>query len=222
MATTTFMNLSLPDPSITLGPTWATQLNAAFATVDSHDHSNGKGTTVKTAGITINSALTFNNFSATNLKSAQFQTQASPLSGTINSQSVWSINGDLYYTNNTGAAVQITSGGALVPSSGSAETFAYASVNSDADLSNIIYANKVAIAVSSSSTGITITLPPAGSVTAGRVYAINDFTGNSETYPITIVPVGLDVINNETTATIDSNFATMFLISDGSDRWTTV
>lgn len=40
------MGLDLPVPGVTTGPTWANKLNAALTTVDSHDHSSGKGAPV--------------------------------------------------------------------------------------------------------------------------------------------------------------------------------
>jgi hypothetical protein len=44
------MNLSLPTVSVTIGPTWATQLNTALETVDVHDHTSGKGVQVPLPG----------------------------------------------------------------------------------------------------------------------------------------------------------------------------
>jgi hypothetical protein len=48
------MTISLPTVGVTAGPTYASLVNAAFETVDAHDHTTGKGVQVPTAGININ------------------------------------------------------------------------------------------------------------------------------------------------------------------------
>jgi len=110
---TTFMNLLLPTPSITIGPTWASQLNTALTTVDSHDHSTGKGIQIGPSGININADLSFNNFNAFALRSSRYQNQTTPLAlaGDINSVSV--VGGELFYNDLAGRAVQITNNGTL-------------------------------------------------------------------------------------------------------------
>ena len=81
MASTTFMNLSLPTVSVTLGPTWATQVNTAFETIDSHDHSSGKGTKVPSAGLNINANVDFNENAIQNLQFASYEQRTSSPSG---------------------------------------------------------------------------------------------------------------------------------------------
>lgn len=98
-AATPYMGLSLPTVSSTPGPQWATLLNNAFTTVDSHDHTTGKGVPIPSAGISINSNLTFNNYAATNLASAQFTSQGSSLS-ISNGFSV--VNGAPYFNDSGG------------------------------------------------------------------------------------------------------------------------
>jgi len=107
------MNLLLPTPSITIGPTWASQLNTALTTVDSHDHSTGKGIQIGPSGININADLSFNNFNAFALRSSRYQNQTTPLAlaGDINSVSV--VGGELFYNDLAGRAVQITNNGTL-------------------------------------------------------------------------------------------------------------
>ena len=60
MPVTPNMNLSLPVPTSTVGPAWASQLNTAVEVVDDHDHSSGKGKKVTPAGISINADLDIN------------------------------------------------------------------------------------------------------------------------------------------------------------------
>lgn len=111
MPTTPNMNMVLPTPTVTNGPEWATEVNAALTDqVDTHDHSPGKGVPIAASAIDIDADLPFNSNRATELKSTKFDTQVSTLTGALNVQSVYSYNGDLYYTNDAGIAVQVTDG----------------------------------------------------------------------------------------------------------------
>ena len=115
MATTNFMNIDLPTVSVTLGPEWATEINAAITTIDEHDHTSGKGTTIPTAGLNINADLSYNSsYKATDLLSTQYTSQGATLTGASNINSVYAVSGNLYFTNGSGTAVQVTDGGALV------------------------------------------------------------------------------------------------------------
>ncbi len=110
------MTLDLPTVSVTVGPTYATQNNAAFTLVDSHDHTTGKGVQVPSDGININADLEFNDFSATELKSVDFESQAAAITGANFLQTV---DGELYFNDGSSNSVQITDGGALdITSSG--------------------------------------------------------------------------------------------------------
>lgn len=212
---TPFMYLSLPTPSVTLGPAWASQLNAALEVVDAHDHSNGKGTTVKTAGIEINADLDFRSYTAFGLKSVKLSTQTSTLSGATHAQSLFSYNGDLYFTSGAGSPVQITASGAVVSVPGAVQTIPYAVVASSPYSATT---NDVVLVVDTSAAR-TINLPAAVSTSAGRIYMVKDGTGNSETNAITILPNGADVIDLQASATLETNFGSLFLVSNGIDRW---
>ena len=61
--TTQFMNLSLPIPGVTRGPTWATLVNAAFQAIDGHDHTPGKGKFIPSSSIDIVGNMDFYNSS---------------------------------------------------------------------------------------------------------------------------------------------------------------
>ena len=69
---TSFLNLTLPTVTVTLGPTWATQINAAFEVIDEHDHTSGKGVQIPTAGLNINDDLDFNDNAAQNIEFLSF------------------------------------------------------------------------------------------------------------------------------------------------------
>lgn len=119
MATTPYMSLALPTVSLTLGPAWATQLNAALALVDSHTHVSGQGLQVPTAGLNINADLSFGGFNATQLRTARLAEQGGTLSSVGDARCLYATGGNLWYNNGAGTAVQLTSGGSIVGTAGS-------------------------------------------------------------------------------------------------------
>lgn len=213
---TAFMNLSLPTPTVTLGPAWATQLNSALTTIDAHDHSEGKGTRVKTAGISINADLTFNSYGATNLKRTGYSSQNSTLS---DAQSVYSYGGDLWWTNDNGAPVQITAGGGLAPSSASVDSLSFRLLPTSTTTVTLLSSDYVIQGFQTSLNAVTVTLPAASSVTAGRIFVIKDITGTSETRAITVNANGTDGIDGSSSVVLESNYGALFLISDGDANW---
>ena len=114
MATTIYMNLTLPTVSSTIGPEWAAQLNTAITLVDSHDHSSGKGTQIPSAGININANLSFNNYNLTDTGAVTFNNLTTTLS-TLNTTYVK--DGDLYFNDASGASIRLTASGAINVSS---------------------------------------------------------------------------------------------------------
>ena len=114
---TTNMGMTLPSVSVTVGPTYATQINTALDVIDDHDHSSGNGVLITPAGLNINADLNFNSNDPYNLRSARFDTQSAALAVGTDIRCVYVVNGDLYYNNSSGTAVQITSGSGLNASS---------------------------------------------------------------------------------------------------------
>lgn len=114
MSTTPNMNLDLPVVSSTAGPEWATKNNTALSTVDRHDHTPGKGVQVPAAGINIDNTLSANSNTINELRSTQYNSQSSNLRGAAEANSVHVKDGDLWYTNSSGTAVQVTSGNSVV------------------------------------------------------------------------------------------------------------
>jgi hypothetical protein len=107
---TTFMNLTLPTVSTTLGPLWATEINAAITSIDSHDHTSGQGNPVPVAGMVIDADLAYGDNSITGLGSASFTSLIALLTD-INT--VYVKDGDLYSNDGAGNQVRITAGGTL-------------------------------------------------------------------------------------------------------------
>lgn len=110
MSTTPNMNMNLPVPTTTVGPDWAEELNTALEVVDEHDHSAGKGIPVPTSGINIDADLDMNSNKLNAVKAVSLDSQPASLSGASNVRTVYSIAGDLWYNNDAGVAVQVTSG----------------------------------------------------------------------------------------------------------------
>lgn len=211
------MNLTLPTVSVTLGPTWASELNTALETVEAHDHTSGKGARITTAALDIDADLDVNLFKLINATSAQFDNLGAALSGPTNAGSINVAGGNLYFTNGSGVAVQITDGGSVITTPASLETMQIDEVGVD----TIIGAGDptVVLAVNTSVADREITLPLASSVAAGRIYSIKDGTGDSEANSLTISAAGSDTIDGAASQVITSAFGSVLVIGNGVDAW---
>ncbi len=218
MSTTSpYMNLTLPTPTVTLGPEWASQIVTAFGLVDSHDHSSGFGVKVTPAGININADLNMAILNRLiNTKSVQHADQLATLTGAANASSVYSVLGDLYYTNGSGVAIQLTSGGAVVSVPAAVNNLQFDFVNTDLTIG----AGDAYVYISlDTSAGRTVTLPAASAVTTGRIYIIADQTGTSENFPVSLATSGGDTILGAASLELASNFGTWFVIGNGTNKW---
>jgi hypothetical protein len=110
------MGLTLPDVSVTPGPTWASQINSDLSLIDAHNHTPGFGTQIPVAGLNINGDLPFGNNAATGLSYLQLNPQAAP---SATSSLYADENGNFFYRNSLGGIVQITSGGGIAATPGS-------------------------------------------------------------------------------------------------------
>lgn len=88
----------------------ATREQANIVLLDLHDHTTGKGVKIPTGGLNINADLPMASNSLTGLKSNQFSSQSSALATT---NTLYVKNGELFYIDNAGNSVQITSGGSV-------------------------------------------------------------------------------------------------------------
>lgn len=116
---TSYMSISLPSVSVTLGPAWASQINAALVALDSHNHSPGYGQGVPTAGLDINADLGFNGWNATLLRSVRFGAQGSALAQPTDIGCAYVQGVDLYYNDINGNAIRLTANGQVAAASGS-------------------------------------------------------------------------------------------------------
>jgi len=210
--TTTFINLTLPTPTVRLGPTWATDINAAFELVDSHDHTSGKGKQIPTAGLSIDDDLDFNNNKLETVEAVKFQAVLSSPTGSSFAAGISVFAGNLYYTNSSGIAVQITSGGSLVASPASIESYEVQNVATSLTISpsdTFVY-----MTVDTTASRV-ITLPLANAVSTGRIYIIKDKNGLANTNNITIAAAGSDLVDGAATVTLDSNYGSWTVVGDG-------
>lgn len=111
--TTPNMALVLPEPTLELGPAWAVEINAAFTQIDSHNHTGGQGVQIPSAGLNINADLSFQSTNQLSIRSSRYIDVGTPLSGPTDLRSIYVAGGNLYYNNQLGQQVQITSGAAL-------------------------------------------------------------------------------------------------------------
>jgi hypothetical protein len=111
------MDLILPTPSVTPGPTWAAQLNAALTLIDGHRHTPGQGALITPAAISINADLPCNGNNLNSVRALRFGSQAGALPNTgLDITCLYAVGNDLYY-NDGSTSIQITAAGALSASS---------------------------------------------------------------------------------------------------------
>lgn len=213
---TPFMNLTLPVPSVTLGVLWAEQLNAALEQVDSHDHSSGFGIKIKPSGLDITSDLDFQSNAVTFLQRSNYTAQSGTLTGSLNSNSVYSVLGNLYWTNGSGVAVQLTSGGSIVSSPAAVNSLQYNEISTDL---TIAPSDAFVVIAVNTSAPRSVTLPSAAAVIAGRIYEIKDSSGLSETNAITLNADGLDEIDGDSSISLESDYGAWLIIGNGVDSW---
>lgn len=101
------MNLPVPNVGQDPGPDWANNNNACWGIADQHNHSTGSGVQIPPSGLNINSTLTFQNNSATNLQATVFTPQLSLT--TLNALYVEGV--DLFFNDGSSNVIQLTSGG---------------------------------------------------------------------------------------------------------------
>jgi hypothetical protein len=217
MPVTPNMTLDLPSVSVTVGPDWATLLNAALTLVDAHDHTTGKGVKITPAGLNINADVDFNESYIGDCGGLRLKSHSAVLVTPSDIRELYSVSGDLYYNNSSGTAVQITSGGSVTAASdGTARKFDRASVNSNTTINAAATVSYYDVDTTSS---VTFTLPAANGVSAGRFYEFKDTTGNAGTNNIIINRAGSDTIDGATSVTLNVNYQSVRLISDGTSKW---
>jgi hypothetical protein len=107
------MNLPIPVPGVDPGPDYANNINSCFSLIDQHNHASGNGVQINPSGININNDLPFNNNNATLLRSVRFSVQPSALSLATDLGCIYVSGVDLWYNDENGNQIKITSGGVV-------------------------------------------------------------------------------------------------------------
>ena len=114
------LNITLPTVGTTVGPTYATQINAAIQALIDDVEAN-----IVTGEITINADLSFasagTSYGATDLDRAAFTEQGGTLASG-NTLSVYAYADELYFQDGAGNNVALTSGGAVAAAAGNITT----------------------------------------------------------------------------------------------------
>lgn len=173
--TTPNMNLVIPAVGVTLGPQWASDINAALALIDAHDHSPGKGVPINASGMNIDSDLSFQNNSATNLASVNFTAQ----SITPPNNSIFESGVDLFFVDGNGNIVRLTQSGSVIRTAG---TFnAYFSLE-DATVPYIHFGQHFQ-AITQVLSSVNMAIYNSG-LSGSTTIKINQFRGNSTSVPL--------------------------------------
>jgi hypothetical protein len=219
MPITPNMGLILPVPEVTEGPTWSEQLNDALELVDSHDHSTGKGSKIAPSGININADLEMNSQDLVEVRSARFENQSAVLAEADDTVCAFVKDGDLYFNNAAGTAVQITNG-TSVNASSSATFLEYTDVTIASSPVTIAPSDNYNLYLVSTAAARTINLPAANSINKGKFLIFKDITGSAASNNIIITPDGSDTIEGESgSLTINQAYNSVLLYSDGSSQW---
>jgi hypothetical protein len=115
-AGTNITALAKPAVGTTTGPQWATDLNTSIDAVDGHDHSSNKGIRITPAAINISADLEYNQNSAIELKNVVFD---STVTASSTAYSLYQYNGNLFFRDGSGTAIQMTITGTVNSGAGS-------------------------------------------------------------------------------------------------------
>lgn len=109
------MGLTNPDPLVTAGPQYASDISSDLDIIDSHSHAPGNGAPIPSAALNINADISFNGFSPTDVGVTAYQS-AVTAPANITATSVQA--GELVYRDANGALVVITNNGSVAGATG--------------------------------------------------------------------------------------------------------
>lgn len=220
---TKFMNLDLPVPGVTKGPTWAQMVDTVFKKIDEHDHTPGNGAPLTLNNFDISSNIDMVAYGIDNCGFLQLsQGPGIP----DRDYTLFNYRGDLWWQYQTtgygtGSFCQITSGDQVFSRSCSFEPLYISSVTSPYIISAL---EKVSAVFVDTSTGaVTINLADTTNYNEGRYFLIQDMTGNANTNNITITPTATDNIGVAVTGAnyvITTDYGYVWIVSYAyQTRW---
>jgi hypothetical protein len=242
------MGLDLPVVSVTPGPTYASDNNEAFETIDAHDHTTGKGVPIVPNAIDINADLPFNGHDATELRSVRLESQASALAtgsdvgclSNVAGNPTWNDNsgtatravnvsypmvaGDLPYASSTTAFGKLGIGttGQTLKVAGGLPTWASPSATLSVTTTTTTFtfsATDDVVLCSTTASAYTGTLPV--STGGGKVYKVKKTV--SDFYAITIARAAADVIVDSgasvTSTTLDTVGEEIEIVDAAAGTW---
>ncbi len=210
------MGFTNPTPSVTTGPPYAVQISAALTTIGGHRHTGAPddGLAIPVAGRLYDEDLPLAGVAVTDARAVAFRDAADAVAD-VASLSVRTSTGDLYYRTLAGTLIRLTAG-TVVNTTGDNIVWEYLAVSGDHTITNtdteVFFAIDTTVARE-------ITLPTAGSVSAGRRYVFADATGDASANAITLTPSGGDTIDGQAEHLIMSPYGRTVLVSNGSDGW---
>lgn len=204
------VSITKPTVAVTLGYTYATQVNTCLDTLAAATHVGGvNGAQWTSASLAIDNNVAWGGYSITALKAASYTQQTT----VTTSNSVWTkTDGNLYFTNGSGTQIQITSGGTLFSGAMAGLWNSTSVTNSPTIATGDAF---IDYRVDTSAARV-ITLPSAAAVGAGRFYVFHDVTGGGSVNNITLTPAGADTIDGSASLVLNTAYAWAFLVSTGS------
>ena len=219
--TTSSMGLVLPvaGPQGTTGPDWGNLLIAALVALDSHDHSSGRGVKIGPSGLNINADLGYNQKNATDLRTVRFYNNTSAVNATSDASCVYVKNGDLYFNNSSGTAIQLTSSGAINVASLGTITGDYSTSSA-----NLSYNNTTKVFTFTQSSGVTAKLAGADisiyeAVSSGNAVTLKVPTGLASSYSLTFgaaLPSAAQLISISAAGVLSYTTAATDMITDNA------
>lgn len=206
------MNLTLPTVSVTPGPEYATENNTAFTTIDSHNHTSGRGAQVPTLGLNINANLSFAGYYALQLGNARFINQGSPLGTASDLNCVYFSGGNLYANDSAGNQIQMTAGGAVNTAAGNINGMGATTASVTYTVGNTTFTFWSNNLVSATLDGGAVTIREPGVVSPNGVTIFSP-TSLAASYDLTL-PTALAATNNA--IVLSSNAGVLSYLSLGA------
>lgn len=113
MILTPNMNLRTPTIGVDSGMTWEQAINYNSGILDTHNHTSGSGVPIPPSGLNMNADLPMQGQNITALRSTRFNAQGSPLAGVADLGCLYVSGVDLYFNDENGNQIQMTSGGSV-------------------------------------------------------------------------------------------------------------